>query len=95
MKAGILTLSDKGARGERTDLSGPALTEWLRQRGVETAVYEMIPDDEDLIAGKLAEWADSGSSGYHPDHRRYRGVTPGCYAGSDHEDPGTGHSRSW
>jgi molybdenum cofactor synthesis domain-containing protein len=54
-------LSDKGARGERTDLSGPALTEWLRQRGVETAVYEMIPDDEDLIAGKLAEWADSGS----------------------------------
>jgi molybdenum cofactor synthesis domain-containing protein len=54
-------LSDKGARGERTDLSGPALTEWLRQRGVETAVYEMIPDDEDLIAGKLAEWADNGS----------------------------------
>ncbi len=60
MKAGILTLSDKGARGERTDLSGPALTEWLGKRGVETGLYEMIPDDLDLISAKLAEWADSG-----------------------------------
>jgi molybdopterin adenylyltransferase len=61
VKAGILTLSDKGARGERTDLSGPALTEWLLPRGVETAVYEMIPDEMGLIADKLAEWADSGA----------------------------------
>ncbi|MRR06498.1 MAG: MogA/MoaB family molybdenum cofactor biosynthesis protein [Deltaproteobacteria bacterium] len=61
MKAGILTLSDKGARGERTDLSGPALTEWLLARGVETAAYEMIPDELGLISAKLAEWADSGA----------------------------------
>jgi molybdenum cofactor synthesis domain-containing protein len=61
VKAGILTLSDKGARGERTDLSGPALTEWLSRKGVETAAYEMIPDDMDQISGKLAEWSDSGS----------------------------------
>ena len=61
MKAGILTLSDKGARGERTDLSGPALTEWLRSRGVETVAYEMIPDELVLISEKLAEWADSGT----------------------------------
>ncbi len=61
MKAGILTLSDKGARGERVDLSGPALTDWLKPKGVETALYEMIPDDENLIAAKLSEWADSGS----------------------------------
>jgi len=60
VKAGILTLSDKGARGERTDLSGPALTEWLRSRGVETAAYEMIPDEMELISAKLSEWADSG-----------------------------------
>jgi molybdopterin adenylyltransferase len=60
VKAGILTLSDKGARGERTDLSGPALSEWLRPKGVETARYEMIPDDEGQISAKLAEWADSG-----------------------------------
>jgi len=61
VKAGILTLSDKGARGERVDLSGPALTEWLKPKGVETELYEMIPDDEDLIAEKLSQWADSGS----------------------------------
>lgn len=61
MKAGILTLSDKGARGERADLSGPALREWLGGQGVETSLYEMIPDDGDLISAKLAEWADSGT----------------------------------
>jgi molybdenum cofactor synthesis domain-containing protein len=60
VKAGILTLSDKGARGERVDLSGPALSDWLRPKGVETARYEMIPDDEGRIAEKLSEWADSG-----------------------------------
>jgi len=60
MKAGILTLSDKGARGERTDLSGPALTDWLRPHGVETVLYEMIPDEEELISAKLCEWADGG-----------------------------------
>jgi len=61
VKAGILTLSDKGARGERVDLSGPALTDWLKPKGVETALYEMIPDEEGLITAKLREWADSGS----------------------------------
>ncbi|MRR34826.1 MogA/MoaB family molybdenum cofactor biosynthesis protein [bacterium] len=60
MRAGILTLSDKGARGERTDLSGPALTDWLRPHGVETVLYEMIPDEEELISAKLCEWADGG-----------------------------------
>ncbi len=61
MKAGILTLSDKGARGERTDLSGPALSKWLSSRGVETVAYEMIPDESGLISEKLAEWSDSGT----------------------------------
>ena len=80
MKAGILTLSDKGAKGERKDLSGPALREWLEQRGVETSVYEMIPDEKDLISAKLVEWADkaevdiiltTGGTGVSP-----RDVTP-------------------
>lgn len=80
MKAGILTLSDKGAMGQREDLSGPALSGWLAQRGVETAIYEMIPDEESLITGKLIEWADTsgldiilttGGTGVSP-----RDVTP-------------------
>jgi molybdenum cofactor synthesis domain-containing protein len=80
MKAGILTLSDKGAKGEREDLSGPALRDWLEQRGVQTSRYEMIPDEENLISAKLIEWADSseldiilttGGTGVSP-----RDVTP-------------------
>ncbi len=60
MKAAILTLSDKGARGERADASGPALEQWLAERGVQTLHTEIIPDDEDTIVVKLMGWADSG-----------------------------------
>ena len=60
MKAAILTLSDQGARGERVDLSGPALASWLSGREVKIARTEIIPDEADLISSKLAEWADGG-----------------------------------
>jgi molybdopterin-guanine dinucleotide biosynthesis protein MobB len=60
MKAAILTLSDKGARGERTDTSGPALSAWLKQRGVETVKSDLIPDEIERIAAALANWADCG-----------------------------------
>ena len=61
MNAAILTLSDKGARGERVDLSGPALVDWLAGQGVETVRAELIPDELELIATTLAAWADQGS----------------------------------
>jgi len=54
MKAAILTLSDKGARGERTDASGPALSSWLAERDVETVRTGIIPDEEEQIARTLA-----------------------------------------
>ncbi|MBI1921985.1 MAG: MogA/MoaB family molybdenum cofactor biosynthesis protein [Geobacter sp.] len=60
MKAAILTLSDKGSRGERADASGPALEKWLAERGVETARTDIIPDEAELISERLVEWADSG-----------------------------------
>ena len=60
MKAAILTLSDKGSRGERADASGPALSSWLAERGVETTRTEIIPDEAELISARLTEWADSG-----------------------------------
>ncbi len=60
MKAAILTLSDKGARGERADASGPALEQWLAAQGVETLHTEVIPDDVETIVVKLMGWADSG-----------------------------------
>lgn len=60
MKAAILTMSDKGAGGLRTDASGPALEKWLADRDVATLEYKMIPDDTEMIAATLSEWSDSG-----------------------------------
>ena len=60
MKAAILTMSDKGAGGLRTDASGPALEKWLADRDVATLEYKMIPDDTEMIAAILSEWSDSG-----------------------------------
>lgn len=60
MKAAILTLSDKGAKGERQDASGPALSAWLEQRGVETVKVDLISDDIEKITTILVAWADGG-----------------------------------
>jgi molybdenum cofactor synthesis domain-containing protein len=61
MKAAILTLSDKGARGEREDQSGPALEKWLAERGVTVLHAEIVPDELDIIYVKLEGWADSSA----------------------------------
>ena len=60
ISAGILTISDKGARGERNDTSSAAIRELLGTIGAETAEYAIVPDEPAGISGKLAEWADSG-----------------------------------
>jgi len=56
MKAAVLTLSDKGSRGERNDLSGPALRDWLTAHDVEVACMAMIPDDPEQIVATLEDW---------------------------------------
>ena len=61
MKAAILTLSDKGSRGEREDVSGPALERWLAERGVKVLHTEIIPDEVEEIVVKLMGWADSAA----------------------------------
>jgi molybdopterin adenylyltransferase len=60
VKAGILTLSDKGSRGEREDSSGAVIREMLEGSGIAVTAYEVIPDEADLISSKLVEWSDSG-----------------------------------
>lgn len=60
MNAAILTMSDKGAEGLRTDASGPALERWLVMQGVAIIQYKLIPDDMATIAETLQEWSDSG-----------------------------------
>lgn len=59
MRAAILTLSDKGSRGERADESGPALSAWLAERGVMTTETRIIADEFDQIIEVLTEWADA------------------------------------
>ena len=41
LRVGILTISDKGSRGERTDASGPAIADCLRAAGHDPAWYPM------------------------------------------------------
>jgi len=55
---GVLTLSDKGSRGEREDTSGPLLCEMLCREGYVQIDYAVIPDRHDLIVGTLRDWAD-------------------------------------
>lgn len=62
MRAAILTLSDKGSRGERVDQSGPALTSWLAERGVHTVLSRIIADECELIVTVLSEWADADAA---------------------------------
>lgn len=62
MRVAILTLSDKGARGERVDGSGPALSAWLAERGVTTVAAEVIADEYEQIIAKLTGWADSDTA---------------------------------
>jgi molybdopterin adenylyltransferase len=60
MKVGILTVSDKGARGEREDKSGPAVREIMEADGSEILQCRVVPDEPDLIRAALIEWSDEG-----------------------------------
>lgn len=62
MRAAILTLSDKGSRGERVDESGPALAAWLAERGVQTVRSRVIADEFEQIVAVLTEWADADAA---------------------------------
>jgi molybdenum cofactor synthesis domain-containing protein len=57
---GILTISDKGWRGQRRDESGKAIRDSLSSLDNRVVKYEVVPDEAEVIAGKLAEWADEG-----------------------------------
>jgi len=60
VRAAVLTISDRCFAGEREDLGGPALSGWLEGQGIMVVCRAIVLDDQELIAGKLCEWADSG-----------------------------------
>jgi molybdenum cofactor synthesis domain-containing protein len=78
--AGILTVSDKGSKGEREDISGKVIEEIIKDLPAKVSAYEIIPDEKDIIKKKLVEFADkkgldliitTGGTGLSP-----RDVTP-------------------
>lgn len=57
-KVGIVTLSDKGSRGEREDLSGPKIQELLPDDQYEVVSYRILPDDQPAIEKELCRLVD-------------------------------------
>jgi len=80
LRVKILVLSDASSRGERADLSGPAVRDVLEKRGWQVVAIEILPDELDTIQQKLQALTDaddcdavvtSGGTGVGP-----RDVTP-------------------
>lgn len=80
IRVGIITISDRSSRGEREDLSGPALVNKVTNVGFQVVSTVIIPDELDQIKSCLIEWCDSenfdlilttGGTGFAP-----RDVTP-------------------
>lgn len=61
IRARVITCSDAASRGERDDLSGPAVREVLRERAFEVDDVRVVPDETAAIAAAIAEAADSGA----------------------------------
>lgn len=57
----VLTLSDRGARGERADESGPALCRMVAEAGGTVAATGLLPDDKERIAVQLRAWCAPGA----------------------------------
>jgi molybdopterin adenylyltransferase len=58
LRLAILTISDAGSRGERSDSSGDLIATWAKERGYTLAERSLVPDDTVRIVKTLAEWAD-------------------------------------
>ena len=78
--AAVITVSDKGYRGEREDTSGPNLCAILREQGFEVEYTALVPDEPEMIQAELMKCADelhialvltTGGTGFSP-----RDITP-------------------
>ena len=57
-RAVIITASDSGYRGEREDLSGPAVREILEKEGYQVTEQILLPDDREALGRVMAQIAD-------------------------------------
>lgn len=78
--AGIITVSDKGSRGEREDLSGKEIEQLLLKISIQATEYDIIPDEREVIRSTLIRYVDekkidlvitTGGTGVSP-----RDITP-------------------
>ena len=78
--AAVITVSDKGAKGERVDTSGPNLCGILKEKGFDVVYTNIIPDEMEDIKAELIRCADekgialvltTGGTGFSP-----RDITP-------------------
>lgn len=100
IKVGIITASDKGSRGEREDLSGPVIKEFVQVMGAQVVAYAIVPDEQKLLEEKLKEYADekgvdliftTGGTGFS-----LRDVTPEATLGVvDRLAPGIAEAMRW
>ena len=60
LRFGILTASDRSARGERPDLSGPALAEAVTSQGWEVVCQAVVSDDLTVLNETLVAWTERG-----------------------------------
>lgn len=79
-KASVITVSDKGFRGEREDTAGPLAASLLKAAGYEVITVSIVPDEQPMIEAELRRHADelgasliltSGGTGFSK-----RDVTP-------------------
>ena len=75
LRFGILTISDRSARGERPDASGPALAAEIGAQGWQVTRQGLVPDELGAIQDQLIAWADeddvdviltTGGTGFSP-----------------------------
>ena len=59
LRVAIITVSDKGHRGEREDRSGKYVMQYFKEKGWEIADYEIVPDEKDMISKKLKDISDN------------------------------------
>jgi molybdenum cofactor synthesis domain-containing protein len=58
----IITVSDRGASGERQDTSGPEIASIVSNAGYSVVEKLIVPDDKSLICNKLIFWSDGGEA---------------------------------
>lgn len=60
LKCAVVVCSDTVAKGEKTDSSGKAIIEKLQSYGLETLVYDIIPDEREVIQAKATALGNAG-----------------------------------